>query len=122
MPPATRWGVVGIGASTGGIEALREFFGALPDGLGLAYVVIVHMAPDHDSELAAILSRRTTMPVIEVKDDEKLALEPDHVYVISPDRKLEISHHSIGAAPREEPSVRRAIIDVFFPLARGEPR
>lgn len=53
--------------------------------------MIVHLAPDHDSELAAILARRTNMPVIEVKDDEKLTLESDHVYVISPDRKLEIS-------------------------------
>src|SRR5262245_1832078 len=87
-PPITG---VGIGASAGGIEALREFFGALPDDLGLAYVVVVHLAPHHESELAAILARRTKMPVVEVNDDQALELKANSVYVISPDRKLEIS-------------------------------
>jgi two-component system CheB/CheR fusion protein len=56
-PP--RLTVVGIGASACGIEALCEFFTALPGDLGLAYVVIVHLAPHHNSELAAILGRRS---------------------------------------------------------------
>jgi two-component system, chemotaxis family, CheB/CheR fusion protein len=105
--------VVGIGASAGGIEALREFFDAVPANLGLAYVVIVHLAPGHNSELAAIIGRRTKMPVAEVSG-EKLELRPDHVYVISPDHKLEISDTSIGAAPFDEPQGRRTAIDVFF--------
>src|SRR5215470_3525822 len=90
--------VVGIGASAGGIEALREFFDAVPVDLGLAYAVIVHLAPDHNSELAAILGRRTKMPVMEV-NDQQLELKADHVYVISPDRKLEISDTTISATP-----------------------
>src|SRR5215831_18567874 len=98
--------VVGIGASAGGIEALREFFDAVPVNLGVAYVVIVHLAPDHSSELAAIIGRRTKMPVVEVSD-EKLQLRPDHVYVISPDHKLEISDTSIGASQFDEPHGRR---------------
>ena len=105
--------VVGIGASAGGIEALREFFDAVPADLGLAYVVIVHLSPDHNSELAAIIGRRTKMPVAEV-NEQKLELKPDHVYVISPDRKLEISDTSIGATPFREPHGRRTAIDVFF--------
>ena len=105
--------VVGIGASAGGIEALREFFDAVPANLGLAYVVIVHLAPDHNSELAAIIGRRTKMPVAEVSD-QKLELKPDHVYVISPVNKLEISDTSIAAAPFEGLKERRAAIDVFF--------
>jgi two-component system, chemotaxis family, CheB/CheR fusion protein len=105
--------VVGIGASAGGIEALREFFDAVPEDLGLAYVVIVHLAPGHNSELAAIIGRRTKMPVVEVSD-KKLELRPDHVYVISPDHKLEISDTSIGATQFDEPHGRRTAIDVFF--------
>src|SRR5215472_7244340 len=105
--------VVGIGASAGGIEALREFFDAVPANLGVAYVVIVHLAPDHNSELAAIIGRRTKMPVVEVSD-QKLELKPDHVYVISPDNKLEISDTSIGATQFDEPRGRRSAIDVFF--------
>src|SRR5262252_9235997 len=105
--------VVGIGASAGGIEALREFFDAVPANLGLAYVVIVHLAPDHNSELASIIGRRTKMPVVEVSA-ERLELKPNHVYVISPDHKLEISDTSIGAEPFEGPQGRRSAIDVFF--------
>ena len=105
--------IAGIGASAGGIEALCEFFEAVPPNLGLAYVVIVHLAPDHNSELAAILGRRTKMPVAEV-NDAKLELKPDHVYVIAPDRKLEISDTSIRATPFEEHRGRRTAIDVFF--------
>jgi two-component system, chemotaxis family, CheB/CheR fusion protein len=103
--------VVGIGASAGGIEALREFFDAVPPDLGLAYVV--NLAPDHNSELPAILGRRTTMPVVEVSD-ERLELEPDHVYVISPDHKLELSDTTIAATPFDSPQARRTAIDVFF--------
>jgi two-component system, chemotaxis family, CheB/CheR fusion protein len=106
--------VVGIGASAGGIEALREFFDAVPAGLGLAYVVIVHLAPDHKSELAAILGRRTKMPVVEVNDKELIELQPDHAYVISPDHKLEISDRTIRATPFEDALGRRTAIDVFF--------
>ena len=105
--------VVGIGASAGGIEALREFFDAVPADLGLAYVVIVHLSPDHNSELAAIIGRRTKMPVAEVSD-RRLELKPNHVYVISPDHKLEISETSISATPFHEPHGRRTAIDVFF--------
>ncbi|MGN6453144.1 MAG: chemotaxis protein CheB [Steroidobacteraceae bacterium] len=110
---AQRVTIVGIGASAGGIEALCEFFEAVPVDLGLAYVVIVHLAPDHNSELAAIIGRRTKMPVAEVTDD-KLELKPDHVYVVPPDRRLEISDTSIGAVPFDEPRGRRTAIDVFF--------
>jgi two-component system CheB/CheR fusion protein len=115
-PPAAsskRITIAGIGASAGGIQALREFFDAVPVDLGLAYVVIVHLSPDHNSELAAIIGRRTSMPVAEV-NEKKLELKPDHVYVISPDHKLEISDTSIGAAPFRDPAGRRTAIDVFF--------
>src|SRR5262245_20648048 len=95
-PGSSRINVVGIGASAGGIEALRDFFGALSPELGLAYVVIVHLAPNHDSELAAILSRRTKMPVVEVSDKAN-ELVGNSVYVIPPDRKLELLDGSIRA-------------------------
>ena len=99
----TRVSVCGIGASAGGIEALREFFGAVPDDLGIAYVVVVHLAPEYESDLRNILARRTKMDVLEVSDNQKLELAPNTVYVISPNRMLEIDDRSIGAAPFAEP-------------------
>src|SRR5436190_19228295 len=106
VPPPVS--VCGIGASAGGVEALQQFFGSIPDNLGLAYVVIVHLAPDHKSELPAIISRWTKMPVDQVGDHETAKLEVNHVYVIAPDRKLEITDHSIGASAFEQPRGRRA--------------
>jgi CheB methylesterase/Crp-like helix-turn-helix domain len=58
--------VVGIGASAGGIQALREFFARVPAESGMAYVVILHLSPDHDSQLAAVLQSTTPMPVTQV--------------------------------------------------------
>ncbi|HUQ52408.1 MAG TPA: chemotaxis protein CheB [Gammaproteobacteria bacterium] len=106
--------VVGIGSSAGGIDALRQFFTAVSPELGVAYVVIVHLSPDHESELASILGRCTTMSVVEVGDSKALQLTPNCVYVIAPDRKLEITADTIAAAPFADLRERRAAIDVFF--------
>jgi two-component system, chemotaxis family, CheB/CheR fusion protein len=106
--------VCGIGASAGGVEALQQFFRTVPVDLGLAYVVIVHLAPDRKSELPSIIARWTTMPVDQVADHEQSPLQPNHVYVIAPDRKLEITDSSIGASTFEQPRGQRAAIDLFF--------
>ena len=106
--------VCGIGASAGGIEALQQFFGSLPTDLGLAYVVIVHLAPDRKSELPHILTRATAMPVTQVADHDQATLLPDHVYVIGPDRKLEITDSAVNASPFEQRRGPRNAVDLFF--------
>src|SRR5262249_44759005 len=58
--------VAGIGASAGGVGALQTFFRTLPADTGAAYVVVVHLDPEHQSDLARILSTCTRMPVKEV--------------------------------------------------------
>ena len=108
--------IVGIGASAGGIRALQAFFSALSetsgDETGAAFVVIVHLDPMARSELAAILAARTRMPVSQVVGTE--SLQPNHVYVIPPDRRLQLSDHEISTAEFDEPRGRRAPIDLFF--------
>ncbi len=111
-PPEPQVPVVGIGASAGGVQALETFFRAVPTDLGVAFVVIVHLSPEHQSELAAILGRFTSMPSLPVNSVQPL--RPNHVYVISPDRRLEITDHSVAALPFEEPRGKRAPIDSFF--------
>ncbi|MDH2327809.1 CheR family methyltransferase [Cereibacter sp. SYSU M97828] len=101
-----------IGASAGGIHALQEFFGRIDDQLGLAYVVIVHLSPEHESQLSEIIARRTRMPVFQVDSD--MVLEANHVYVIPPDRELIIDGNAIKALPFTEPRGKRAPIDGFF--------
>ena len=104
--------VVAIGASAGGLQALQSFFAAIPDNTGAAFVVIVHLDPKHRSELADILSTRTRMPVTQVDAREKL--QPDHVYVITPDRRLQLIDHEILASPFEEPPRQRTPVDAFL--------
>jgi len=106
-PPA-KPPIVGIGASAGGIKALQSLFEHLPDKLGLAYVVILHPAPEIRSELPSILSARTDMPVTTVEGPT--SLEPDHVYVISPDRTLSIKDHQIASEPFDEPRGKRETV------------
>src|ERR1051326_3992919 len=104
--------IVGIGASAGGVKALQDFFEALPDSPNAAFVVIIHLDPDARSELASILAGKTRMPVTQVEDSDKLCA--NHVYVIAPNRRLQIADHMISALPFEEPRAQRAAIDLFF--------
>ncbi len=106
--------VAGIGASAGGIEALQNFFAAIPGDLGVAYVVVVHLAPDHKSGLPEILGRHTAMPVTQIGNNDTVALARDSVYVIAPGCKLEITNTSVGAAPYDEPRGQRSAIDLLF--------
>ena len=62
--------VVGIGASAGGLEALQDFFKAMPADTGAAFVVVQHLSPDHKSLMAELLSRCTTMTVKAAQDGQ----------------------------------------------------
>src|SRR5262245_57024777 len=77
-----RMTVVGIGASAGGLTALQAFFESLPTKTGLAYVVVTHLHPEHESHLADLLQGRTRMSVSQVLS--RTLIEPDHVYCIPP--------------------------------------
>src|SRR3954466_6810506 len=77
--------MVCIGASAGGVRALQALFAALPEDTGAVFVVVMHLDPERESELPAILAARTRMPVIQVV--ETIKLFPNNVYVIPPDRE-----------------------------------
>ncbi|APG89503.1 chemotaxis protein CheB [Sinorhizobium americanum] len=104
--------IVGIGASAGGVKALQTFFDNMSPDTGAAFVVIIHLDPRARSELANILASRTRMPVTQVEDTAKL--EDNHVYVIAPNRRLQIADGTIAALEFEETRAARAPIDFFF--------
>jgi two-component system, chemotaxis family, CheB/CheR fusion protein len=104
--------VVGIGASAGGIKALKEFFSHVPQPSGVAYVVILHLSPDHDSKLAEVLQTATPMPVSQVQ--AATPIEADHVYVVPPNKSLEIADSTLIISEITRPEQRRAPVDVFF--------
>jgi two-component system, chemotaxis family, CheB/CheR fusion protein len=90
--------IVGVGASAGGLEAITELLSHLPDDTGMAFVVIQHLDPKHDSHLTELLSKESKMPVSEVKGETRI--EPDHVYVISPRCNLGISNGVLQTSVR----------------------
>ena len=104
--------VVALGGSAGSLVAFEQFFRAMPADSGLAYVVITHLSPDQNSELAQVLQHFTSMPVQEATDG--LHVRPDHVYVIPPNRDMSMLHGTLLLfAPTQAPG-RRLPIDFFF--------
>jgi two-component system CheB/CheR fusion protein len=102
----------GIGASAGGVEALEQFFRAVPADHGMAFVVVTHLSPSHESMLAEILGRAARMRVFNATDGE--VVQPQQVYVLPSSATLTIREgrlrlHRTGAADHE-----RAPIDIFF--------
>ena len=104
--------VVGLGASAGGIKALKEFFSHVPAHSDIAYVVILHLSPDHDSSLAEVLQHAAAIPVTQVT--ERVHVEPNHVYVISPNKSLAINDGYLSLSAIKRIEERRAPVDIFF--------
>jgi len=119
--PRLPFPVVGIGASAGGLEAVGEFLDAMPPESGMAFVLIQHLPPDHNSMMAEILGRRTKMAVRQVEDG--LPVEPNHVYVIRPGHVLTIHDGRLRLGPRlGSPRAANRPIDDFFKSLANEQR
>ena len=112
--PRTRivFPIVGIGASAGGLEALELFLKHVPDGSGMAFVIVQHLDPTHKGILVELLQRTTRMPVAQVRDRQKVA--PDRVYVIPPNKDLSILHGVLHLLEPAAPRGLRLPIDFFF--------
>jgi two-component system, chemotaxis family, CheB/CheR fusion protein len=104
--------VVAIGASAGGLEAFEQFFAAMPAQSGMAFVVVQHLDPTHASILTEILQRSTTMPVAEALD--RLAVQPNRVYVIPPNREMGIAHGALSLSEPQKPRGIHMPIDGFL--------
>ncbi len=104
--------VVGIGASAGGLDVFKRLLGDLPDNTGFAIVFIQHLDPNHQSMLAEILSRATSMPVSEAADG--VPLEANHVYVIPPNVELTLLGGALKLAPRTQTPGTHLPIDRFL--------
>lgn len=104
--------VVGLGASAGGISALQQFFSDMEPESGLAFVVVMHLAPDHESNLAKIIQQKTSMPVTQVT--EGIKVKPNHVYVIPPNKQLTFVDSTLQLVEPQQALGRRVTIDLFF--------
>jgi two-component system CheB/CheR fusion protein len=108
----TAGSVVGVGASAGGLEALRQLFAHLPDDTGMAFVVIQHLDPDRPSMLTNVLAGDVRMPVVEVADG--MRAEPNHVYVIPPRADIHIVRGILTLVPRSQARTLHLPIDSFL--------
>jgi len=109
---AIKFPIVGIGASAGGLEALEQFFGNVPENSGLAYVVIQHLDPTKKGMLPELLQRATKMKVFEVQDH--MTVKPNCVYVIPPNKSMSLLK---GVLYLFEPAEERGLrlpVDFFF--------
>ncbi|MGH9902047.1 MAG: chemotaxis protein CheB, partial [Pyrinomonadaceae bacterium] len=104
--------MVGIGASAGGLEAFRKLLEHLPVDTGMAFVLVQHLDPTHESILTELLSRSTRIPVSEVADG--MRVEPDRVYLIPPNTNMAIAEGILRLLPREEGRGRHRPIDYFL--------
>ncbi|CAN5569540.1 chemotaxis protein CheB [soil metagenome] len=104
--------VVGIGASAGGLEALLQFFEQVPVASGMAFVIILHLSPQHESNVAGILQRVTKMPVLQVNG--RTAIEADHVYVIPPTHDLSMDDGHLQLSEPTRFMGMHLAIDLFF--------
>lgn len=104
--------VVGIAASAGGLEAFTELICHLPTDTGMAFVLIQHLSPDHESLLPEILGRVTAMPVRQV--EEQMRVEPNAVYVIPPNAQMTLVDGILRLAPRQKTDGKYLPADLFF--------
>lgn len=104
--------VAGLVASAGGLEAFKDFFEAMPADSGMAFVLIPHLDPRHESLMAPLLGRHTAMPVTEAQDGQRLAA--NHVYVIPPDHDLSLREGVIKLSAPPARDTGKTAIDPFL--------
>jgi two-component system CheB/CheR fusion protein len=113
--------VVGVGASAGGLEALEEFFRAIPCDSDMAFVVIQHLSPDFKSHMEELLARQTSIPIRRVENG--MEVEPNSVYLLPAKKEMVISEGRLLLTERSSGSSLSHPIDQFFrSLARDRGR
>ncbi len=106
--------VIGIGASAGGLDAFKRLLKAITIDSGMAYVLVQHLDPSHESMLPELLQKVTSLPVLEIADDIKV--EPNHIYVLPSNKMMVATDGILLLTPRQlkDKSSRNLPIDLFF--------
>jgi two-component system, chemotaxis family, CheB/CheR fusion protein len=104
--------IAAVGASAGGVEAFTELLTNLPADTGMAFVLIQHLDPKHQSLLSGLLAKKCTMPVVEVT--KGMRLEPNRVYVIPPNATMTVADHSLQLEKRSESGGKHMPVDLFM--------
>lgn len=109
--------VVGVGASAGGLEAFKELLSVLPSNSGMAFLLVQHLDPTHESLLGELLAPLTRMIVREA--DQGVRLQPNTVFIIQPDTALAVENGRIELTPPTlHRGVRLPVNHLFSSLAK----
>ena len=112
LPPRPGPPVAGMGASAGGLDAFKKFFTVMPADSGVAFVLIPHLDPKHESLMVELISRHTSMPVQEAADG--MAVEANHVYIIPPNKYMTMSRGVLRLTGPVERAGPQTSIDLFL--------
>jgi two-component system, chemotaxis family, CheB/CheR fusion protein len=104
--------VVGVGASAGGLDAFKQLLARLPVDTGMAFVLVTHLDPKHESILPELLARATQLPVSEVEDGTPVA--PNHIYVMPRNTSMAIEGGALRLRPRDKGRGQHHPIDAFL--------
>jgi len=110
MPAENQFLIAGVGASAGGVEAFERLFRPMPTDTGMAFVLMTHLARQHESALPEIIGRCTKMPVLSASDGIKV--EPNHVYVCPPGQLMTLEQGQLRLRPSIAADAKP--IDVFL--------
>ncbi len=95
--PQTKFPVVGLGASAGGLESMTTFFQSMPPNTGIAFVVIQHLSPHQESILHELIQRHTKIPVQPIADDT--SMEPNRIYVLPAGSEVRLQDNHLRLSP-----------------------
>ena len=104
--------IVGVGASAGGLEAIKAFFDNVPSSCPHSFVIIQHLSPDHKSLMGDLLKRNTQLPIHEAKD--AMLVEPGSIYLIPPRSNLELRDRRLYLSDKSVTGGLNLPIDIFL--------
>lgn len=112
IPASLNFPVTGVGASAGGLDAFKNLIKAIPDNSGIAWVLVQHHHPGHESMLTEILQKITAIPVVEISSN--LRIKPNHIYVLPANKLLTVKEGSLKLSPRGNKILGNYPINIFF--------
>ena len=112
VPPLAKFPVVCVGASAGGLTAFGQFLAAIPEDTGMAFVLVQHLDPQHESQLTHLLAKETRLPVVEAVEGQ--VIQPNHVYVTPPSVDMALAQGALRMTPRPVGPGLHLSIDFFM--------
>ncbi len=104
--------IVGIGASAGGLDACAKLLEALPNDTGMAFILVQHLDPTHDSMLVNLLNNHASIVVLQATDG--MLIEPEHFYIIPPGTYLSVGNGALHLSRPQAPHGARLPFDFLL--------